>query len=254
MRRPESHFRSNRRIRSGIFYFLCLMLLLECAKRAAPGWGIGQPVVAGPDTTFTWLPDSLASPGLSQEARPPENFAVKEQLMDTPAARTPSPDATAGNPRGLHPGTGWERRPGSSQSTATAVRDLNRVGAAELQAVRGIGPVLSARIVKFREALGGFQHAGQLLDVYGLPPEVARRAARQFRVEHPPPVRRIDINTASVEELAALVYLDWQMARDIVARRDTLGPYKSLEDLRAIGSIPNGRFERIALYLSLEKQ
>lgn len=174
--------------------------------------------------------------------------------MDTPVARTPGPVATAGNQRGSNPGTGRERRPGSSQSKPGPVRDLNRASAAELQAVRGIGPVLSARIVKFRDALGGFRHASQLLDVYGLPPEVARRAARQFPVVQPPPLRRIDINTASVEELAALVYLDWQMARDIVARRDTLGPYESLEDLRAIGSIPGGRFERIALYLSLEKQ
>ena len=230
------------------------MLLLECAKRAAPGWGGPPPVLAGPDATFTWHPDTLPSPGPGLEARQPENNTFTKQLPDIPAARNLGPDANAGYPRGSPPGTGQGRRPGPGPSTPVPVRDLNRVRAADLQAVRGIGPVLSARIVKFREALGGFQHAGQLLDVYGLPPEVARRAARQFRVEQPPPVSRIAINTASVEELAALVYLDWQMARDIVARRDTLGPYKSLEELREIGSIPSGRIERIALYLSLEKQ
>ncbi|MDC6354720.1 MULTISPECIES: ComEA family DNA-binding protein [unclassified Robiginitalea] len=252
MRRPESHFRSNQRIRSGIFYFMCLMLLLECARRSAPGWGAGFPVAAGPDTTFTRvpdtpftrIPDTPVTSALYRIAGKPDSFAVRQRHPDASAVRVPHSDTS----------TLRVRPPGRDEAKPNRFQDLNQASASDLQAVRGIGPVLSARIVKFRDALGGFQHAGQLYDVYGLPPEVARRAALQFRVVQPPPVRRIDINDATVEELAALVYLDWQMARDIVARRNTLGPYESLEELREIGSIPGGRIERIALYLSLEKQ
>lgn len=230
------------------------MLLLECLRRSAPGWGSGHPVAAGPDTTFTWIPDTPVTPVSDQKSGKPESFAGRERHPDTSAIRVRHSDTTSD--RVIPPDTSSDgvRQPGPGNSGDNRVRDLNQASASDLQAVRGIGPVLSARIVKFRDALGGFQHAGQLYDVYGLPPEVARRAALQFRVVQPPPVRRIDINDATVEELAALVYLDWQMARDIVARRNTLGPYESLEELREIGSIPGGRIERIALYLSLEKQ
>lgn len=230
------------------------MLLLECLRRSAPGWGSGHPVAAGPDTTFTWIPDTPVTPVSDQKSGKPESFAGRERHPDTSAIRVRHSDTTSD--RVIPPDTSSDgvRQPGPVNSGDNRVRDLNRASASELQAVRGIGPVLSARIVKFRDALGGFQHTGQLYDVYGLPPEVAKRAALQFRVVQPPPVSRIDINTATVEELAALVYLDWQMARDIVSRRNTAGPYNSLEELRAIGSIPGERIERIALYLSLEKQ
>src|SRR5690606_33714388 len=51
------------------------------------------------------------------------------------------------------------------------VKDLNTATAEELKSVNGIGDKLSARIVKFRDRLGGFLVDSQLYDVYGLGPE-----------------------------------------------------------------------------------
>ena len=62
---------------------------------------------------------------------------------------------------------------------------------------------------------------------------------------------RISLNDASVEELASLLYLTRDMAREIVARRERLGPYQSLQELREIKSIPEAKIDRIALYLEL---
>lgn len=128
-------------------------------------------------------------------------------------------------------------------------RDLNTASAAELQMVRGIGPVLSGRIVRFREALGGFLHPDQLLDVYGLPPEVALLVSSTFPLETIPKIPKMDINSASAAQLASLVYITPVMAAELVALRDSLGPYQNLEDLKAVGSLPADRIERIALYL-----
>jgi DNA uptake protein ComE-like DNA-binding protein len=134
---------------------------------------------------------------------------------------------------------------------APAGRDLNSVTADELQLVSGIGPVLSGRIVKFRDALGGFLDPAQLYDVYGLEPAVARRVMKAFPLTSIPEVERVSVNDGSEEQLASLLYLTHEMARDIVARRERLGPYQTLGELREIKSIPEAKIERIALYLEL---
>lgn len=52
--------------------------------------------------------------------------------------------------------------------------NLNVATAEELARFRGIGPVLSERIVKFRDGLGGFAHPELLYHVYGLDSSVVK--------------------------------------------------------------------------------
>lgn len=47
----------------------------------------------------------------------------------------------------------------------------------------------------------------------------------------------LDLNTASWAELAALPGLGEQRARDVVARRETLGPWRSVDELLEIKGI-----------------
>lgn len=49
--------------------------------------------------------------------------------------------------------------------------DLNDCDSASLEALPGIGPVLSVRILKYRNLLGGFASIYQLKEVYGLTEE-----------------------------------------------------------------------------------
>ncbi len=144
-----------------------------------------------------------------------------------------------------------EVKPRVGEHPLVAARDLNTVTAEQLMSVRGIGPVLSKRIVAFREALGGFLSASQLLDVYGLDPETARRVAGAFPLLTVPPVEKLDINEATTGELAEILYLNRHMAEDIVARRSRVGKYQRLEELYQVESLPKDRIERIALYLKL---
>jgi len=131
------------------------------------------------------------------------------------------------------------------------MRDLNTATAEELQVIRGIGPVLSKRIVRFRKALGGFRIASQLRDVYGLDPETAGRAIKAFPLRTVPSLEKIDLNRASAEELSGILYLNREMARDIVAYRNRIGAYENLEQLNSVESLPWDKIDRIALYLKL---
>lgn len=130
-------------------------------------------------------------------------------------------------------------------------KDINEASANELRKVKGIGPVLSERIIKFRNRLGGFMVDEQLYDVYGLDSAVVERVFERYRVAKKPELQLININEATVEEIASLVYLTWEVAHRIVAHREQYGPLESLRELTKIEEFPADKIERISLYLSL---
>ncbi len=128
---------------------------------------------------------------------------------------------------------------------------MNKATAEELRTVSGIGETLSNRIIKFRDRLGGFLVNEQLYDVYGLEPLVVKRALEQFQVVDAPTIEKININNATVEQLAQLIYIDYNLAREIVSYRETHGAFTTLDELKGLKSFPADRIERIKLYLSL---
>jgi len=131
------------------------------------------------------------------------------------------------------------------------LKDINKVSASELREVRGIGPVLSERIIKFRNRLGGFQVMEQLYDVYGLEKEVVERVFKRYGVMEKPELHSININKASVKEIASLIYLRWEVAQRIVMFREQHGPFETFGELTKIEDFPSDKIKRISLYLSL---
>ena len=131
------------------------------------------------------------------------------------------------------------------------VKDLNSATAEDLMGVYGIGETLSERIIKFRDRLGGFLVNEQLYDVYGLKPEVVEKALRKFQVMEIPTLNKININKASIEELSQLIYINRSLASNIIKYRDTNGAYQSFQELSNVDKFPTEKLDRIALYLSL---
>ena len=74
------------------------------------------------------------------------------------------------------------------------LKDLNSATAEELKIIKGIGRVLSLRIIKFRDRLGVFLVEEQLQDVYGLEAEVGQRIIKKFPLVSKPAVKRISVN------------------------------------------------------------
>ena len=137
-----------------------------------------------------------------------------------------------------------------SERTNNVPENLNEATANDLRKVPGIGEVLSARIIKFRNGLGGFLTNEQLYDVYGLDSSVAVRTLKKFQVIKAPKVEKININTASVEELANLVYIPYHVAENIVSYREENGMFSSLNELFNVSEFPINKIERLELYLS----
>lgn len=92
-------------------------------------------------------------------------------------------------------------------------RNLNKASAKDLRTIRGIGPVLSERILKYGHSLNGYSDVNQLYRVYGLDSIVVDRIKEAFEIK-PDTIIPMNIRLASREELNTLPYLsqseiDW---------------------------------------------
>ena len=90
-----------------------------------------------------------------------------------------------------------------TKKKATIVKqDLNAVDATALEIVSGIGPTLSKRIVNYRTYLSGFSIPDQCYEVYGLDSIVVARLFKRFEIQSSPKIKRLNIETASLNQLA----------------------------------------------------
>mgnify|MGYP001056120379 CR=1 FL=1 len=131
------------------------------------------------------------------------------------------------------------------------IKDLNGATAEDLKAISGIGEKLALRIIKFRNRLGGFLVDDQLYDVYGLEPDVVKRTIKRFKVLNRPQMEKINVNSASAEEVSKLIYIKYNIATKIVEYREVNGSFSSLDELTKIEDFPIDKIHRIKLYLTL---
>ena len=64
--------------------------------------------------------------------------------------------------------------------------------------------------------------------------------------------KKVNINTASVEELAALKGIGEKTAQAIVEYRDANGPFKSIEDIKNVKGIGDKKFEDLKDSITVE--
>ena len=95
--------------------------------------------------------------------------------------------------------------------------ELNAATVVELKSFSGVGDKLAARIVSFREKLGGFVDSKQLYEVYGLDSAVVFAMLPVLKTETE--VAKLNVNEASLEEMISHPYIDYRMAMEIIKER-----------------------------------
>lgn len=87
-----------------------------------------------------------------------------------------------------------------------------------------------------------------------LGPEASSAAAGVAPAHSPQPNSpKLNLQTASTEELVEILKLDARLAREIVAYREEHGTFKTLKDLEKIPGVDTNLIERIATQVVLEK-
>lgn len=130
--------------------------------------------------------------------------------------------------------------------------DINLADSLQLQKVKGIGPVLSSRIIRFRNKLGGFVRLEQLYEVYGLDSTVVQKLVEWAYVQEGFSPEPIMLNSASQEKLAEHPYINQDQARLIFSYRSEHGPFQKLSDLRKIHTLDPNFVNIIAPYVRLQ--
>ena len=129
--------------------------------------------------------------------------------------------------------------------------DINTCSAKQLQQIQGIGPVLSKRVVKYRDRLGGFVRQAQYEEVYGLKPTVIEALRKYVYISSAFQPKRLNINTDSLKTLAAHPYLTYQQAQGIVRYRTQHGLFSNLEALRSLVLIDEATLAKVKPYLTV---
>lgn len=128
--------------------------------------------------------------------------------------------------------------------------DINKADTTVFMALPGIGAKLAARIVKYREALHGFYSIDQVGETYGLPDSTFKKI-RKWLVVKDTCIQKININTASLQELKT-PYINPNLANAIYQYRQQHGSYQNLQDLRKIVLVSDSLFNKVSLYLSID--
>lgn len=130
--------------------------------------------------------------------------------------------------------------------------NLNTDDLDSLKAIDGIGEVLSKRIVKYGEALGGYLSIDQLKEVYYYPLESHHIISQSLFISTPVSVVKLDVNKVSFKDLLHHPYFDYEQVKMIFKEKDLNGAYKSWGEFKKRVLMKEETYIKIAPYLKFE--
>lgn len=136
------------------------------------------------------------------------------------------------------------------QAKQITLINLNTADTTEFMKIYGIGAFYAKQIIRFREKLGGFFKKEQLLEVWKMTPEAYEKIKDHVFISEKD-VKRININSVTIEELKVHPYLKWNQANSIVKMRIQRNGFKNIEELKESVLIDSETYEKLFPYLSL---
>ncbi|MBK9982202.1 MAG: helix-hairpin-helix domain-containing protein [Saprospiraceae bacterium] len=127
--------------------------------------------------------------------------------------------------------------------------DLNRATSKDLESLDGIGSVLANRIIKYRDAIGGFLNPDQLKECYGIPPETIEKIKGQITVSGSPHL--VMINEINIDSLKH-PYLNKNVIKLIKAYKNQHGVFKNVSDFRKIYPPDSNWCDKVLPYISFD--
>ena len=141
-----------------------------------------------------------------------------------------------------------EAQPGKTYAARHSSIEINTADTFAFTSLPGIGSKLALRIVTFREKLGGFYSIDQIGDTYGLADSTFQKIKQFLKLDNPS-VKKINVNTATVDEMKVHPYIKYSIANPIVAYRNKHGSFSNLEDIKKVMAITDEVYKKVAPYL-----
>ncbi len=112
----------------------------------------------------------------------------------------------------------FQEIPATSRLEPRMPLELNMAAAEDLRSLPGVGPVLSQRIVRFRDVLGGFHDIDDLYEVYGLDSSVVDGAKAYVTVDATL-VRPVCLDTVSFRSMLKHPRFDVETTKKLMRAR-----------------------------------
>ncbi len=145
-----------------------------------------------------------------------------------------------------------QKSPAGKTIKPARILDLNKCDSAALESLPGLGPVLSARIVRYRNLLGGYADVSQLKEVYGLPEETWDLVSGRLKAD-PHDVRKININQADYRQLIRMPYFERYEVNAILKYRELNGKVESIDELLENGLLDSAKVKKVKWYLEFSE-
>lgn len=126
--------------------------------------------------------------------------------------------------------------------------EINTADTTAFIALPGIGSKLAQRIITFRDKLGGFYSVNQIKETYGLPDSIFIKIKPKL-ILTTTTIKKININTASVDEMKSHPYIRYNIASAIAQYRAQHGNFSSIDDIKKIMIITDEIFNKLSPYL-----
>jgi DNA uptake protein ComE-like DNA-binding protein len=126
--------------------------------------------------------------------------------------------------------------------------ELNGAEIPDLIKLYGIGDVLSKRVIKYRDKLGGFVKPEQLLEVYGVNKEIYNRIKYNIVVDTSK-INKIDINKATFKEINAHPYISYVDTKRILKYRKIIGKFNNTKELIDNKLVEDSTYNKLRPYL-----
>ncbi len=142
-------------------------------------------------------------------------------------------------------------------SSPVSSYDLNLATATDLQQINGIGPVLSKRIVKYRQSIGGFHSPAQLNKVYGLKPETAQAVLAKFYLktsdEKVTRIKKKAVNSADIDDFKQVPGIGDKLATRIFKYRQKIHGFTIPDQLNEVYGLSPEVRQTFWQYFHIEK-
>ncbi len=146
-----------------------------------------------------------------------------------------------------------EKQPKKVKQNALSVPvGINSADSAVLAHDLGLAPWLAARIVKYRNLLGGFYTKQQLTEVYGFDDKLLSEKSSSITVDSSL-VRKLNLNKASFKQLLRHPYISYELTQYIVNTRSAKGRFSSIDEINEAPLVDDELFARLKHYLKVAK-
>lgn len=146
----------------------------------------------------------------------------------------------------------YSRRFPSKKAILDHKVEINSCDTSDLMQIKGIGKYYASRILKFRDALGGFYNVSQIADTYGLKPEAFAHIKNNVIIDASV-IRRLSINKLDYKGLTKHPYISPKEAKIVLRYRKKHGSFRDIESVLKSHAFATERLNALRPYLDFKQ-